>query len=54
MKTKKEILATSSGDFQKISEILNQALKKSKKAVSGNPGKLKKEAPFLKRTLSFQ
>ena len=54
MKVKKEILSTTSKDFQKISEALSQALKKSKKAVTGNSVKLKKEAPFLKRILSFQ
>ena len=54
MKIKKEILATTPEDFKKISETLSRALKKSKKAVAGNPEKLKKEAPFLKEVFSFQ
>lgn len=53
MKTKKEILATTPKDFQKISQALAPALKKSKKAVVGNADKIKKEAPFLKEVLSL-
>ena len=54
MKTKKEILQTSPESFQRISQVLDQALKKSKKAVSGNPSKIKTQAPFVKNTLSLQ
>ncbi len=54
MKTKKEILSATPEDFEKISKALTQALKKAKKAVAGNPEKLKKEAPFLKQVLSLQ
>ena len=53
MKTKKEILETTPESFQKISQALESALKKSKKAAAGNAEKIKKEAPFLKETLSF-
>ena len=53
IKTKKEILATTPKDFQKISQVLAPALKKSKKAVAGNADKIKKEAAFLKEVLSL-
>ena len=54
MKIKKEILSTTPKSFKNINEALNQALKKSKRAVSGNSDKLKKEAPFLRKVLSLQ
>ena len=53
IQTKKEVLGTSPEDFKKITGVLEKALKGSKKAVSGNSDKIKKEAPFLKRILSF-
>ena len=53
IKTKKEILETTPESFQKINQALTLALKKSQKAVVGNPEKLKKEAPFLKKILSL-
>ena len=52
--TKKEILTTKPEDLKKISTRLSRVFKKSRKAVAGNPDKLKKEAPFLKEVLSFQ
>ena len=53
IQTKKEILATTPKNFQKISQALTSSLKKSQKAVAGNPDKIKKEAPFLKEILSL-
>ena len=51
MKTKREILETKPENFQKINQVLSLALKESRKAVSGNHEKIKKEAPFLKKVL---
>ncbi len=51
IQTKKEILETSPESFQKINQALAKSLKKSQKAVAGNPAILKKEAPFLKDIL---
>ena len=53
IRVKKEILSTTPEDFKKINEALSSALKKSKKAVAGNPDKIRKEAPFLKEVLSL-
>ena len=53
IKTKKEILATTPKDFQKINQALEAALKTSQKAVAGNADKIKKEASFLKEVLSL-
>lgn len=54
LKIKKEVIATTPEDLKKISQALKEALKSSKKSVSGNPNKIKAEAPFLKNVLSLQ
>lgn len=54
LRIKKEILSTKPEDIKKISTALEEALKTSKRSVSGNPNKIKAEAPFFKKVLSLQ
>jgi Zn-dependent M16 (insulinase) family peptidase len=54
MEVKKEIVSTTPKEIHRISKILEKALPESQKAVAGNSGKIKAEAPFLKNVLSIQ